>query len=69
MTRPHQRALAWLARHPTVLVVAVAFTASVAVAAVGDLSGVVDSGFVAGVDTDSTEVGSVSGGPNDVGDN
>jgi len=37
MSQMHRRALAWFARHPTVLVVAVVFTASIAVAAVGDL--------------------------------
>jgi len=66
VSRPHRRALAWLARHPTVLLVAVAFTASVAVAAVGDVSGVVESSVMGDFDVQPMEGGTASDGPNKV---
>jgi hypothetical protein len=69
MSRPHRRALAWLARHPTVLVVAVAFTASVAVAAVGDVWVTTEFAVMGEVDVQPMEGGGGSGGPNNVEDN
>jgi hypothetical protein len=68
MSRPHRRALAWLVRHPTVLLVAVAFTASVAVAAVGDVGESVRTVSLTDVDVGTSEVSSGHGGPNTVGD-
>lgn len=67
MSRPHRRALAWLARHPTVLVVAVAFTASVALAAVEDFTGIADSAVMGDFDVEPTD-GTSGGGPNVVED-
>jgi len=68
MSRPHRRALAWLARHPTVLLVAVAFTASVAVAAVGDIAALGEFSLPAEMDFETTGIGSQTDGPNTVDD-
>jgi hypothetical protein len=68
MTRPHQRALAWLVRHPTVLVIAAVITAVVAVVVIGDLIVIPDSVTMSDFNVEPMDGGGSYEGPNSVED-